>query len=106
MYGTIRRYNFKTAQDQKALDGLKQRLDTGFMSQLQDIQGFHSYYVMSLGGKQLVTITVCDDKSGTTESTRRAAEFVKTDSLKDQFSTPEIIEGELLLAKESAVGTR
>ena len=106
MYGVIRRYNFKTAQDQKAIDEFKQRIDRGYLSQLQDVRGFHGYYVLSVGGKQLVTITICDDKTGGAESTRRAAEFVKTDPIKDQLSSPEIIEGDLLLSKEATVGIK
>lgn len=106
MYGIIRRYTMKTAQDQKAFDDLKQRIDRGFASKLQDIRGFHGYYAMNVGGKQLVTITLCDDKAGAAESTRRAADFVKTDPISDQLSSPEIIEGDLLLTKEAAAGVR
>jgi hypothetical protein len=106
MYGVIRRYSFKTAQDQKTVDELKQRIDRGYLSQLQDIRGFHGYYAINVGGKQLVTITLCDDKAGAAESTRRAAEFVKTDPIRDQLSSPDIFEGDLLLSKEAAVGAR
>jgi len=106
MYAIIRRYSLKTAQNQKTVDDLKRRLDEGFLPKVQDVQGFHGYYAMNVGGKGLVTITVCDDKAGADESTRRAAEFVKNDPLKDQLGSPEIIEGDLLIAKEAAIGTR
>jgi len=52
-----------------------------------------------------VTISIFENRTGAVESTRRAAEFVGKDPAKDQLSTPEIIEGELLLSKEAAVGT-
>jgi hypothetical protein len=106
MYATIRRYTLKTAQNQKAFDDLKRRLEENFVPKVQDVRGFHGYYALNVGGKGLVTITVCDDKAGATESTRRAAEFVKTDPLKDQLASPEVIEGDLLISKEAAVGMR
>ena len=54
--------------------------------------------------RELVTISIFETQTGALESTRRAAEFVGNDPLKDQLSAPEIIEGELLLSKEAAVG--
>jgi hypothetical protein len=61
--------------------------------------------MMDVGNKELVTISLFEDRDGTTESTRRAAEFVRTDPMKDQLGTPEVIEGELLLAKEAALSS-
>ena len=106
MYATIRRYTPKAALDQKAMDGLKQRIEDGFVPMAQEIRGFHSYYAVNVGNKQLVTIGLFDDKAGAAESTRKAAEFVKKDPMKDQLGSPEIIEGDLLVAKEAAVGAR
>lgn len=106
MYGIIRRYTLKTTQDRKQFDDLKHRLDDRFVPSLHDIRGFHGYYALNVGNKQLVTITLCDDKAGAAESTRRAAEFVKTDPMKDLLASPEIFEGELLVSKEAPVGTR
>jgi len=59
-----------------------------------------------VGDKELVTISLFEDKDGATESTRRAADFVKTDPMKDQLGSPEILEGDLLVSKEAAVATR
>ena len=106
MYATIRRYTPKAALDQKAMDGLKHRIEDGFVPMAQEIRGFHGYYAVNVGNKQLVTIGLFDDKAGAAESTRKAAEFVKKDPMKDQLGSPEIIEGDLLVAKEAAVGAR
>jgi hypothetical protein len=72
----------------------------------QEIHGFHCYYAVNVGNKQLITIGLFDDKAGAAESTRKAAEFVKKDPMKDQLGSPEIFEGDLLVAKEAAVGAR
>lgn len=53
---------------------------------------------------KLVTFSIFETREGVQESTRRAAEFVRNDPLKDQRQTPEIIEGELIVSKEAAVG--
>ena len=103
MYATIRRYTPKGTLDRKALDELRQRIESGFLPQVQDIRGFHSYYVVNAGEKEVVSVGIFEDKTGATESTRRAAEFVKKDPIKDQIGTPQIIEGELLVSREAPI---
>jgi hypothetical protein len=107
MYATIRRYTAKEAGKTKdTFNSLKQRIEENFLPMLQDVQGFHCYYVMNSNDRELVTISIFENQTGARESTRRAAEFVRNDPLKDQLSAPELIEGELLLSKEAAVGAR
>jgi hypothetical protein len=104
MYAIIRRYTPKGTLDRKALDDFKHRIEDKFLPVAQEIRGFHSYYVVN-AGKELVSISVFEDKTGASESTRRAAEFVKNDPIKDQMGSPEVLEGELLVSKEAPVGT-
>ncbi len=107
MYATIRRYTPKTGTvDRKVLDDLKHRIEAGFVPAAQEIRGFHCYYVVNVNNKELVSIGIFEDQAGAAESTRRAAEFVKKDPMKDQLGSPEIFEGELLVSKEAAVATR
>jgi hypothetical protein len=107
MYATIRRYAPKAGAVTKgALDDLKHRIEDGFLPTLQEIRGFHGYFAVNVGDKELVTISLFEDKDGATESTRRAADFVKTDPMKDQLGSPEVLDGELLVLKEAAVGAR
>lgn len=107
MHATIRRYTPKGGTvNRKDLDDLKQRIENGFVPLVQEIRGFHCYYAVNVGDKELVTISLFEDKTGTAESTKRAAEFVKKDPMKDRLGSPEIIEGELLVSKEGAVVAR
>lgn len=106
MYAIIRRYAPKGSVNQQTFTDLKRRIEDGFLPVIQDVRGFHSYYVVNVGNKELVTVGVFEDKTGATESTRRAADFVKKDPLSDQLANPEILEGELLVSREAAVGTR
>lgn len=106
MYATIRRYTAKEPdKTNETFNSLKLRIEENFVPTLQDVQGFHCYYVVNSDNRELVTISIFENRTGAVESTRRAAEFVGKDPAKDQLSTPEIIEGELLLSKEAAVGT-
>jgi hypothetical protein len=105
MYATIRRYTSKAGTvDQKSLEDLKHRIEEGFLPTIQDVQGFHSYYAVNLGNKELLTIGVFEDKTKASEFARRAEDFVKNDPMKDQLGSQEILEGELLVSKESPVG--
>lgn len=106
MYTIIRRYNPKGNVNEQTFTDLKRRIEEGFLPMVQDVRGFHSYYVVNVNNKELVTVGVFEDKAGAAESTRRAADFVKKDALKDQLGSPEILEGELLLSREAAVGSR
>ena len=103
MYAIIRRYTPKETLDRKALDDFQHRIEEKFLPVAQQIRGFHSSHVVT-AGKELVSISVFEDKTGADESTRRAAEFVKNDPLKDQMGSPEVLQGELLVSKEAPVG--
>ena len=106
MYATIRRYSTKTAATKETIDGFKRRIEEKFVPTIQDLRGFHTYGVLSVGDKELLSITIFEDRQGAAESTRKAAEFVQKDPMKDQLSKPEVLEGELLLLREAAVGVR
>ncbi|HET6837293.1 MAG TPA: hypothetical protein VFH24_04565 [Gemmatimonadales bacterium] len=106
MYATIRRYTPKTTPTQQNIDDLKRRIEENFVPIAQEIRGFHSYAVLNVGNRELFSINVFENKEGAAESTRRAAEFVQKDPLKDQLSRPEVYEGELLILRESGVGVR
>ena len=106
MYATIRRYTPKTPPTQQNIDDFKRRIEENFVPIAQEIRGFHSYAVLNVGNRELFSINIFETKEGAAESTRRAAEFVQKDPLKDQMGRPEVFEGELLLLKESGVGVR
>lgn len=105
MYATIRRYTPKTPATKDAVEDLKHRIEAGFLPILQEVRGFHSYGAVNVGNREIVTISIFEDRNGAIESTRRAAEFVQKDPMKDQLGRPEVLEGELLVLKEAAVTT-
>jgi hypothetical protein len=106
MYAIIRRYTAKTAVPQQTVDEFRRRIEEKFVPTVQDIRGFHSYAVLRSGDKELVSVSIFEDRQGATESTRRSAEFVQNDPMRDQVGKPEVIEGDLLVLREAAVGVR
>jgi hypothetical protein len=106
MYASIRRYSTKADVNQQTVEDFKRRIEEKYVPLLQDIRGFHTYGILSTGNKELLSISIFEDRQGAAESTRKAAEFVQKDPLKDQLSKPEVIEGELLILKEAGVGVR
>ena len=63
---------------------------------LRGVPGFISYYAIS-GGDTFTSVTVCQDKAGTDESTRRAAAWVK-ENVKGTINPPMINEGDTLIS--------
>jgi hypothetical protein len=106
MYATIRRYTPKTATTREAIEDLRHRIENGFLPIVQEVRGFHTYGAVNVGDREIVTISIFEDRDGATESTLRAAAFVQKDPMKDQLSKPEILEGEVLVLKEAGVGVR
>jgi hypothetical protein len=106
MYATIRRYSTKTAATKQTIDDFKRRIEQNYVPTIQDIRGFHTYGVLNVGNNELLSISIFENREGATESTRKAAEFVQKDPMRDQLSKPEVLEGELLVLREAGVGVR
>jgi hypothetical protein len=62
---------------------------------ISGVPGFVSYTAIREGDGG-VTVTMCDDKAGTDESSRRAAEFIK-DRLTASAAAPDIVEGDTFI---------
>ena len=93
MYTVVRRY---TGAGPLAKVMVDRRQDVEAV--LREVPGFQAYYALLTTGGALATITVCDDRAGTTESTRRAAEWIRKNMAGISVSPVEITEGELFLA--------
>ena len=92
MHAVVRSYSEPVAS--KLFDLLEQRKED-VKSLISGVPGFISYTAVR-SGEGGVTVTVCQDKAGTDESSRRAAEWVKA-NLSTTGSPPEISEGSAVL---------
>ncbi len=88
MYAVIRSYSGQGASE--LFDQLEQR-NEDVKDLIGGVPGFVSYTAFRSGDGG-VTVTVCQDKTGTNESSRRAAEWVK-ENVSATASLPVITEG-------------
>jgi hypothetical protein len=92
MHAVIRTYSGQGASD--LFDLLGQREDE-VKELISGVPGFVSYAALRSGDGG-ATVTVCQDKDGTDESSRRAADWVK-ENLGATAASPEITEGDTVL---------
>ncbi len=92
MYVVIRSYSGQGSSE--LFDALAAR-EEEVKAIISTVPGFASYAAFrNNGGGQ--TVTVCQDKAGTDESSRRAAEWVK-DNLEVTVDPPTVSEGSTIL---------
>ena len=97
MFVTIRRYSPKNGAINKAsLQLLRRQLHDEFLPLLQQIPGFAGYYVLSVADRELVTLSFCESKEGSAESSRCAAEYTLRNPLVFELGRPEVTEGRCL----------
>jgi hypothetical protein len=88
MYAVVRSYSGQGGSE--LFDQLEQRNDE-IKELIGGVAGFVSYTALRSGDGGL-TVTVCQDKAGTDESSRRAAEWVK-ENIDATAGPPTITEG-------------
>jgi len=92
MYAVVRTYSGEGASE--LFDLLGQR-EEDVKALISGVPGFVSYAALP-NGDGGVTMTVCQDRAGTDESSRRAAEWVK-ENLGASADPPVITEGDTVL---------
>jgi hypothetical protein len=92
MHTTIRRYSGSGAEE--LFDALERR-EPEVRDIMVTVPGFISYTAFRVGDGG-TTVTVCEDKAGTDESTRRAAAWV-AENLDVSVEAPSISEGDAIL---------
>lgn len=91
MYAVVRRY---TGAGDLADALTKNRQDVERI--IGGVAGFVAYYA-TRDGDRVTTVTVCNDKAGTEQSTQRAAQWVKDNLPGATFSAPEVSSGETFI---------
>ena len=91
MYAVIRRYSGVPA----LIHALEQKQED-VKKQMAETPGFIAYYAMR-DGEALATVTVCEDRKGAEEASRRAAQWVRDNLATQRVRTPEAIGGEVFI---------
>jgi hypothetical protein len=92
MYAVLRRYT-NAAKLVDAIERKSQEVE----QILSSVPGFVAYHAIR-SGDTLVTVSVCRDRSGTDETTRRAAKWVRENVPTGAPPAPEITEGDVFIA--------
>ena len=92
MYAVVRTYSGQGASE--VFDVIGQR-EEDVKALISGVPGFVNYTAVRTGDGG-VTVTVCEDKAGTDESSRRAAEYVK-ENVSATANPPAITEGNTVL---------
>jgi hypothetical protein len=92
MYAVVRTYSGQGATE--LFDLLGQR-EQDVKALISGVPGFVNYVAVRAGDGG-VTVTVCEDKAGTDESSKRAAEWVK-ENVGATAAPPAITEGDTVL---------
>ena len=92
MYAVVRRYTGASQLVDAMVRGSSEVEEL-----LRGVPGFRAYYALRANDGTVATITVCDDQTGTSESSRRAAEWVRQNVGGVSIGAPEITEGETYL---------
>ncbi len=92
MFAVIRHY---TASPKLADELATRRKDVE--SLIQAVPGFAAYYMLKTADGAC-SITVCESRDGCTESSKRAAEYLKSNIPNLTVNPPQIIEGDVAIA--------
>lgn len=92
MHAVVRRYQGASA----LVEGIVKN-EAEIVALLKGVPGFRAYNGIDLGDGGVITVTVCDDKAGTDESVRVAADWIQQNLAGASFAPPEISEGEVFL---------
>jgi hypothetical protein len=91
MYAVIRRYSGVA----KLINELDKRQDE-VKKLIGDGPGFIAYYAIR-DGEALATVTVCEDREGADESSRRTAAWVRENMAGVRVTAPEAYGGEVFI---------
>src|SRR5262245_26682547 len=94
MHAVMRYYAGPGASE--LFDVLEQHI-TEIEALIRDVPGFFSYALVRLEGAGRGSVTVCDDKAGTDESIRRAADWIRQNVANVTAPPPSVSEGKVIL---------
>jgi hypothetical protein len=100
MHATIRRYQRASA----LADALEARQDE-VRELLTAVPGFVTYYAVRTEDGGVASVTVCQDQAGTTESTRVAGEWVRTNLTDAELAPPAVSAGDIFLHFSGSTGS-
>jgi hypothetical protein len=94
MHASIRRYRVND------IDELVSRVESQFVDQVKEIEGFVGYYVIDGDDGTAASVTVGETADAVAESTKRAADWVRENASELVEGSPEVTVGEVRVRAE------
>jgi hypothetical protein len=94
MHASVRRYRVRD------IDALVSKVETEFVDQVKEIDGFVGYYVIDGGDGTAASVTVGETADAVAESTRRAGDWVRESVADLVDGAPEVTVGEVRVRAE------
>jgi hypothetical protein len=94
VHASIRRYRVRD------IDTLVDKVESEFVEQVKEIDGFVGYYVIDGGDGTAASVTVGETADAVAESTRRAAAWVRESASDLVEGAPEVTVGEVRVRAE------
>ena len=76
-----------------------QRVRTGFVPLMRELEGFKGYYLVDGGADVLITISMFDSADVALTSNEKAADWVRHQVLEFARGMPEVMVGDVLIAE-------
>jgi hypothetical protein len=94
MHASVRRYRVRD------IDTLVEKVESDFVDQVKEIEGFVGYYVIDGGDGTAASVTVGETADAVAESTKRAADWVRENVADLVEGPPEVTVGEVRVRAE------
>ncbi len=94
MHASIRRYRVRD------IDSLVEKVESEFVDQVKEIEGFVGYYVIDGGDGTAASVTVGETADAVAESTRLAGGWVRESAADLVDGQPEVTVGEVRVRAE------
>ena len=94
MHASIRRYRVRDT------DALVGKVESEFVDQVKEIDGFVGYYLIDGGDGSVASVTVGETAEAVAESTRRAGDWVRDSAADLMDGPPEVTVGEVRVRAE------
>jgi heme-degrading monooxygenase HmoA len=95
MFIAVRKYHVRRGSTAE----WAQRVQTGFVPLMRELEGFRGYYLLDGGQDVLITISMFDSADAALVSNAKAADWVRHNVLELARGMPEAMVGDVLIAE-------
>jgi heme-degrading monooxygenase HmoA len=95
MFVAVRKYDLRRGSTAEWAE----RVQTGFVPLMRELEGFKGYYLLDGGQDVVITISMFDSADAALVSNEKAADWVRHNVLELARGMPEVMVGDVLVAE-------